>query len=506
MLAYLNRLLGRVTMYRLTLYALTVVVVVAAALGFTHHLYYSGTSILASAAVLVTTTCLTNLLLSFLFQATANAESSIITGLILTLALAPANSTKSFLVLVLAGSVAMASKYFLSYHHRHIANPAAIALVILDLLGGTSATWWVATPVLLPITILAGVIVVYRLKLMQMVIVFGAVATIMVIAITSLHQPLDLTADLKIALASYPILYLGLFMLVEPSTMPQAKTDRYIYACLVGLIFGAQQNLGFLSTTPELALVAGNIYAFTVSFKSRVRMKLVEKTKIARDTYELRFIPDRPIHFIAGQYLEWTLNIRWPDLRGNRRTFTVASAPSEKSVHVGVKIGPGRRSTFKRYLEAMAIGDSISVANPSGDFILPKDSTTKLVWLAGGIGITPFRAMAGALVQSKQKRDIVLIHQGSDEDSFAYRPFFETEGKRVGIRPLYLATKPSKATGGQAAIGPLDTTKLVQLVPDYTNRHYYLSGPTGLIQAQARVLRAAGIHQKNIRTDDFTGF
>jgi ferredoxin-NADP reductase/Na+-translocating ferredoxin:NAD+ oxidoreductase RnfD subunit len=506
MIASFNRFIGRFTMYRLTLYSLSVMTLSAAALGYTHRLYYSGTAILMSAVVLTLTAYAVNHLFAFLFRATTNAESSLITGLILSFALAPITSASSLLVSMLAASVAMASKYVIARHGRHIINPAAASLLILDILGGTSATWWVATPVLLPITIVAGFLIVYRLKLVRMSVLFGVVAVLMIIAVSSLQQPLNLVSDLKIALVSYPILYFGLFMLVEPSTLPPFKTDRYIMASLVALLFGAQQHLGFISTTPELALVIGNLYAYMVSYKARVRLTLIGRTKLAPDIYELRFKPNRPLRFTAGQYLEWTLKLPHPDSRGNRRTFTVASSTDETTVRLGVKIGPGRRSRFKQYLETMDTGDTMSVANPAGEFTLPSDSHRKLVWLAGGIGITPFRAMAASLVHTGHKRDIVLIHQGSTPASFAYRAFFESEAMGRGIRPHYLVTKSDVKLADQGLSGPLDPDKLKTLVPDYLTRAFYLSGPTGLIQDQTRMLKAAGVRKKNIITDDFTGF
>ena len=69
----------------------------------------------------------------------------------------------------------------------------------------------------------------------------------------------------------------------------------------------------------------------------------------AADTYDFIFRSPRKLAFQAGQYLEWTLGLDRPDNRGNRRYFTVASAPTEDAVRLGVKFYPAS-SAFKRAL------------------------------------------------------------------------------------------------------------------------------------------------------------
>ena len=180
-------------------------------------------------------------------------------------------------------------------------------------------------------------------------------------------------------------------MLTEPLTMPPTRTSRILYGAIVGLLFTSIIRLGSFYFTPELALLVGNIFVYVVSPKGRFMLTLIEKNEIVAGTLEFVFTPDKPLTFRPGQYLEWTLGHTPSDDRGNRRYFTIASSPTESTVRLGVRISESK-STFKRALKDMQIGDVVSASSLAGDFVLPEDAKKKLVFIAGGIGITPFGA------------------------------------------------------------------------------------------------------------------
>ena len=103
-----------------------------------------------------------------------------------------------------------------------------------------------------------------------------------------------------------------------------------------------------------------------------------------------RFAPNRKLAFAPGQYMEWTLGHNEPDSRGNRRYFTLASAPTEDELRVGVKFYQNS-STFKQAMLDMDQNSEIVAAQLAGDFVLPHDPQQKCVFIAGGIGIESIR-------------------------------------------------------------------------------------------------------------------
>src|SRR5438128_2636442 len=128
---------------------------------------------------------------------------------------------------------------------------------------------------------------------------------------------------------------------------------------------------------------------------------------IASSIKSFWFKPTRPVHYTAGQYIELKLPHDKPDNRGERRWFTLSSYPTEPLLSITTKFtDPG--SSFKRALLDMKQGQIINMSDPMGDFVLPKDDTIPLIFVAGGIGVTPVRSMIKWLSDKAEKRDIKL--------------------------------------------------------------------------------------------------
>ncbi len=496
MLRLLDKLLNQLTMYAVVYYGLLILVVVAAVLGFAGQLSFGGWSILLSAAVLLTTTRVTNFGLAKLLKADTNFESPAVTALILCFIMAPPTRPIEVVPLVLAGVVAMASKYLVAVRYRHIFNPAAFAVVALGILGNSHAIWWVATPVLLPAVAVLALLVVRKLQ--RGWLFLAALATgVASITLAAAAQGYFTTGIFVQAFTSWPLVFFASIMLTEPTTMPPTRGWRYGYAVLVAALFGSQLHVGPAATTPELCLLIGNALSFLVGHVRRVGLTLVEQRAIAADTFEFVFKPDRPLHFQPGQYLEWTLMHPRPDLRGSRRYFTIAASPTESDIRLGLKLGPGRISSFKTALQSLQPGARLSATGPVGDFTLPVDPGIKLLWIAGGIGITPFRSQVQYLLDSGQRRDVVLLYLAAKPEALAYRQLFE-QASSAGLLAYFITPPPGSP--------PFGIEDLARMVPDFHERTVYLSGPSGLVHGQSAALAKAGVPRQRLHTDDFPGY
>lgn len=504
MIAPLDTLLDRITMYRLVLYVLLGQLGFAVVLAFWGALGYAPLAILASAGFLVVMCWAANNLFAWAFGVPQNIESATITALILALILDPAHSEDGFLVLGWAAILAMASKYLLALHHKHLFNPAAIAVIIIGFALKQPASWWIGTAAMLPPTLIGGALVVRKLRQEDVVGVFLAAALATVCG-ASLVARLPLTAELEQLFVASPVFFLGSIMLTEPLTAPPTRGQRRIAAALTGLLVVPQVHLGALYTTPELALVVGNAYAFLVSPKQRITLRLKRKTRLAPDIMDFVLTPSRPLTYAPGQYLECTLDHPRADDRGNRRFFTLASSPTEQAVRLGVRFYR-QGSTYKRALAALDARTMLVGAQVAGDFTLPRNPSRKLVFIAGGIGITPFRSMLKYLLDTKQRRDIVLLYSNKTEQDIIYRDVLNEAQARLGIKTLYaltdLAAIPASWPGHR---GRVTAETLPQLVPDYRERTFYLSGPPELVRGYERTLRELGVARHQIKQDRFAG-
>ena len=180
---------------------------------------------------------------------------------------------------------------------------------------------------MLPIVAIGGFLVVRKIKRWDLVLVFW--------------RHLLFLSDRQVGrtIIDTPLIFFAEIMITEPLTTPPTRNLRIIYGALVGFLFAPQIHLGSIYTTPEIALIIGNIFSYIVSPKYKLILTLKEKIRLSPDIYDFIFTPDSQINFTPGQYMEWTFAHPKPDDRGNRRYLSLASSPTEREINIGIKIG-----------------------------------------------------------------------------------------------------------------------------------------------------------------------
>jgi ferredoxin-NADP reductase/Na+-translocating ferredoxin:NAD+ oxidoreductase RnfD subunit len=504
MTKFLDYFLDRITMYRLVLYVLIGLVGVAAILAYVHLLSFSPQALLLSTAFLVAMCWAANWLLAAIFHVPTNVESASITALILTLIIDPAKSPVDLQFLGWAAILAMASKYVLSLYNKHLFNPAAIAVVITAFALKESASWWVGTVSMLPAVLIGALLIVRKLREERIVGIF-LVTSLLTIGIVSVVQGLSLAKELQQLLLESPLLFFAAIMFTEPLTMPPTQKLRDIYAIMVGVLFVPQMHVGPIYATPELALVVGNLYTYLVSPKHKVTLKLRRKKKVAANIVDFVFKPSHRLAFEPGQYMEFTLAHPHPDTRGNRRSFTLASSPTEENLRLGVRFYP-EGSSFKRALSRLDNRTTMLAGQVAGDFTLPKDPDHKLVFIAGGIGITPFRSMLKYLIDTEEPRDIILFYVNKTVDEIVYTDVLTQAQTLPGIRVFYTLTDTEAVPRNWSGLtGRINSSMIRKLVPDYQDRTFYLSGPPDMVRATERILKNMQVNPNQMKKDFFPG-
>ena len=242
-----------------------------------------------------------------------------------------------------------------------------------------------------------------------------------------------------------------------------------------------------------------------VSPKQKVVLKLKRKGRISSDMMNFVFKPSHRLAFEPGQYMELTLAHAKPDSRGNRRFFTIASSPTEDDLHLGVRFY-ANSSSFKKALYRIDGRSKMIAGQIAGDFTLPKDPKQKLVFLAGGIGITPFRSMLKYLIDMHEHRDIVLLYANRTTDEIAYKDILSEAQTKLGIKVFYTLTNTQFIPRNwRGLVGRIDERMIQQAVPDYQERTFYLSGPLDMVRAYEHILKNMGVKRDQIKTDFFPG-
>jgi ferredoxin-NADP reductase len=243
-----------------------------------------------------------------------------------------------------------------------------------------------------------------------------------------------------------------------------------------------------------------------VGSKQRVVLTLKEVVKMAPNVWDFVFTPSEKLSFKAGQYAEWTIPLGHEkhDERGNRRYFTIASAPSEGAVRLGVKFYP-EPSAFKEELQALKVGDEVMLGQVTGDFTLPA-KPVPLLFLAGGIGVTPFRSMLAEMVAAGTPQDVTLVYAATSFEEVVYRDVLEG-AKALGVRIILLLGKPEGVTEGwEVASGFITPELLTQLVPDAKERSVYISGPNRFVDSAKQSCKVCGVPSGSLVTDYFPGY
>jgi glycine betaine catabolism B len=221
---------------------------------------------------------------------------------------------------------------------------------------------------------------------------------------------------------------------------------------------------------------------------------------IASNIRTFYFQPEQPVQFTAGQYTRLTLDHPHADDRGIRRWFTISASPTEELLAITTKFAPKEGSSFKKALQKLKPGAEVDLASPMGDFVLPKLIQTPLIFVAGGIGITPFRSMFRWLADTGEQRDIKFVYGVRSEDEIV----FQKEMEDAGVHATIVVSEPSPSWGGER--GRVTGEMIIGLEKPSDDTLFYLSGPEPMIEALAEDLKKQGIPEDHLVTDFFPGY
>ena len=221
-------------------------------------------------------------------------------------------------------------------------------------------------------------------------------------------------------------------------------------------------------------------------------IKLTKKRKECLNNYSFSFQSKSPIKWRAGQH--GIFKFKGEKLEGgNARMFSLASAPHEKNIIIGTKIGDNP-SAFKAKLKSMEVGQSIYLRGPFGSFSV-SDHQKNLAMIAGGIGITPMRAILKDLAHKQANSQGVLFYIDSQKE-YAFKDELEkikNENPKVHI--MFLEYIKDLEEG------------IMQHIDKYKNNSRYLiSGSPNMVKEIKNKLRSNGVKNKNIIHDSFRGY
>ncbi len=234
--------------------------------------------------------------------------------------------------------------------------------------------------------------------------------------------------------------------------------------------------------------------------------KLTSRESVAEDTMAFHFEKPQGFHFTPGQYIDITLlNPPEADAEGNVRSFSIVSSPLDGQLTITTRI---RDTAFKRVLKSVPLGTEVKLDGPLGSFTLHKNPAKSAVFLAGGIGITPFLSILRQAFQEKLPHTIYLFYSNRrPEDAPFMDELQRLEEANHHFR--FVPTMTAMANSNQSwngQIGYIDKQMLNKFLPSLNGPIYYIAGPPAMVAALRQMLVAAGVDEDDIRAEDFSGY
>lgn len=234
-------------------------------------------------------------------------------------------------------------------------------------------------------------------------------------------------------------------------------------------------------------------------------LKLIERKEIAEGTMAFYFEKPAGFAYKAGNSVDITIvNPPETDAEGNTRAFSIASAPHEKELMIATRM---RDTAFKRVMKTEA-HPTVRLEGPFGSFTLHNDAARPAVFLMGGIGITPARAILVDAAKRKLPHALHLFYSNRRPEDAAFLTELqelEKENPRYHFIGTMTNMEHSKLPW-EGERGYLDETMLRKYLPDMTAPLYYIAGPPAMVAAMRAVLTKVGINEDHIRTEEFSGY
>lgn len=233
----------------------------------------------------------------------------------------------------------------------------------------------------------------------------------------------------------------------------------------------------------------------------------LRKEKAGPDVYSFFFKRPPGFLYLPGQYIRMTVNGEKTDNRSSTRFFTIASSPTEEDyIFITTRI---IQSAFKMNLSALQEGEKVVFDGPFGNFTLDENNKKPLVFLAGGIGITPFRSMIKYVFDKNLDIPITLFSSfGRAADIIFREDFIKAQEKLKQFKYIIVITKPVEAeqihtdeTGRR-----IDGEMIEKYVKNIYDCQYYIVGPTVMVTDAVVNLKDMGIAGENIKSENFPGY
>jgi ferredoxin-NADP reductase len=235
-------------------------------------------------------------------------------------------------------------------------------------------------------------------------------------------------------------------------------------------------------------------------------VKLRSRADVAQGTMAFRFDKPPGFDFKPGQAIDLVLAATpGGEAQAVRHTFSLASAPFENELEIATRM---RDSPYKRALASLPVGAAAALEGPFGSLTLHKDTQRAAIFIAGGIGITPFLSMLRQAAHDRRRQPLALLYSNRrPEDAAFLDELHRLERENDRFRLVATMTALEKSTlPWQGAVRMIDAELVEAAARGLPAPVYYVAGPPGMVEGVRKTLNLAGIEDDDIRSEEFYGY
>ena len=235
-------------------------------------------------------------------------------------------------------------------------------------------------------------------------------------------------------------------------------------------------------------------------------VRLAAREDVAERTVAFHFDKPRGFTFKPGQAIDLVISGETASgAQDLRHAFSIASAPFQDELAIATRM---RESPYKRTLGALPVGAALRLEGPFGSLTLHNDRLRAAVFVAGGIGITPFMSMLRQAARDRLPQDLTLLYSNRrPEDAAFLAELLDVE--RLNPRFRLVATMTGMPGSSREWRGETRSIgeDLIRTVGGALPAPvYYLVGPPAMVEGVRRTLNAAHIDDDDIRSEAFFGY
>ena len=209
---------------------------------------------------------------------------------------------------------------------------------------------------------------------------------------------------------------------------------------------------------------------------------------------------NQKFEYKPGQYMMMELDVDDPE-NGNTRPLSIASSPTENFLLFSTK---NSQTLFKQKFNSLKISDRVKLKGPMGIFVLKEDAK-EIIFLGGGIGITPFRNMIKYATDKKLPIKLTLIYSNKTSNDIVYKnewPIFEKQNPNFKV----VNTITDNTKGWNGMTGRINEGMIREFCDNINNAIFYICGPPGMFDGLFQLLKSMQVPLQNIKIEKFVGY